>query len=58
MSVHSQYEREEDLLDRQYADGLISREEHNKLVNELWRDYRDEAQEAAQEAARQELENW
>ena len=58
MSAQSQYEREEELLDRQYADGLLTREEHTKAVNELWRDYRDAAHEAAEEAGRRELENW
>lgn len=54
----NQYEREEELLDQQYADGRITREEHTKLVNELWRDYRAAAHEAAQQAYERELDNW
>lgn len=56
--MQSQYEREEELLDRQYARGEMTSEEHTKAVNELWRDYRDAAREAAIEAAERELDNW
>jgi polyhydroxyalkanoate synthesis regulator phasin len=58
MSIQRQYEREEELIDQQYTDGLITREEHTRLVNELWRDYREAAQEAAREAYERELDNW
>jgi polyhydroxyalkanoate synthesis regulator phasin len=58
MSALRQYEREEELLDEQYANGQITREEHTRAVNELWRDYRDAAQEAAREAYERELGNW
>jgi polyhydroxyalkanoate synthesis regulator phasin len=58
MSIQRQYEREEELIDQQYTDGLITREEHARLVNELWRDYREAAQEAAREAYERELDNW
>jgi len=54
----NQFEREEDYLVEQVNSGLISREEFNKQMRELQRDYRAAAQEAAQDAYDREMERW
>lgn len=58
MSIQSQIEREENQLQRDYDAGLISREQLNKGMRELQREYRDAAHEAAQDAHDQELQRW
>ena len=58
MSIESQYEREERDIQEQHACGEISAEVCNRLIQELWRDYRAAAQEAAQEAYEEEIERW
>ena len=47
----TQYEREEEQLERDLADGLISLAEFNKQVRDMQRDMRDEARSCAEEAA-------
>ena len=47
----TQYEREEEQLERDLREGNISREEYNKQVLEMERSYRDEMRGLAEEAA-------
>lgn len=58
----SQIEREEEDLYRQFDEGWIDREELNRLIRELHRDYAEaamgRAEEAAEEAYLNELERW
>ena len=58
MSMSSQFEREEDLLCEQYNSGLISQSEYNNEMRELNRDYRAQAQMAAEEAYENEMQRW
>ena len=58
MSAQSQFEREEDAICQQYNDGLLTQKEYNDALKELYRDYRDAAQEAALDAYERELGNW
>ncbi len=52
------WEREEEQAQRDCEEGLISREECSKIVADIWRDYREAAQEAASEAYERELDRW
>lgn len=52
------FERVAQELDEQYEHGEISGEEHTKYMNELGREYREAAREAAEEAYWNELGNW
>lgn len=58
----TQFDREMEALDRDYAEGRLTRAEHNKAVRELERDYAADARGAAEDAARdayeQELGRW
>jgi hypothetical protein len=56
--MNSQFEREEDLLCEQYNSGLISQAEYNNEMRELNRDYRAQAQMAAEEAYENEMQRW
>ena len=47
----NQYEREEEQLERDLAEGRISSAEYSRQLREMQRDYRDEARGAADEAA-------
>ena len=58
MTMESQYEREENAIIASEQRGEISHEEGMKQIRELWRDYREAAQEAASEAYFREMENW
>jgi len=58
MSMQSQYEREEELLYEQYDRGDISGAELQRELNDLARDYRAAAREAALDAYEQEWERW
>ena len=51
-------EREEQLLEDEYNAGEISQKEFNRLIKELHNDYREQAEEAAQNAYDDEMENW
>jgi predicted nucleic acid-binding Zn-ribbon protein len=53
-----QLEREEEALEDAYNNGEITVKEYNKQVQELQRDYRAAAQEAAQEAYENEMGRW
>lgn len=46
-----QFEAEMDALDRDYAEGRLTRAEHNKAVRDLERAYAEEARGAAEDAA-------
>lgn len=54
----NQWEREEEQLERDLADGLISQKEYQQQLRELQRDYRGAAEEAADRAYRDEMERW
>lgn len=58
MSAQSNYEREEESIQRRYANGEITNAEMWAELRELQRDYRDSAREAAQGAYERELDNW
>lgn len=58
MPNQTQYDREEDQLDRDLAAGLITPAQHREQMRELQRDYRGAAEEAAQNAYERELGNW
>lgn len=51
MSIESWLEQEEQQLENEFQDGLISRSEFNKQMKELQRDARDAAIQEAEEAA-------
>jgi hypothetical protein len=53
-----QFEREEEALEEAYNNGEITAKEYNKQMQELQRDYRAAAQEAAQEAYDNEMGRW
>lgn len=44
-------EREEEILEREFEDGALSRAEYNKALRELHRDARAEVEEEAERAA-------
>lgn len=58
MSIESLYEKEERLLEEQYERGEITTKEFTTALNELRRDHQAAAQEAAEQAYRDELERW
>lgn len=58
MGPTTQIEREEEALCEDYNNGLISLSEYNKAVNNLHRDYRDQAADSAREAYERELDRW
>ena len=51
-------EREEEAIEEAYANGEITVKEYNKQMQALVRDYRDAAQEVAQEAYDNEINRW
>ncbi len=53
-----QLEREEEALEEAYNNGEITAKEYNKQMQELQRDYRAAAQEAAEEAYENEMGRW
>lgn len=55
MSIESQLEKEEELLEEELNNGDISMEDFNKVLNELHIDARAEALERAEAAYREEL---
>ena len=56
--MSSQLEREEEAIEQEYADGLISNKERNKSVRELYADYRASAEQAAEEAYNEVMDRW
>lgn len=53
-----QFEREEDFLEQQLNNGEITLTEFNREMRELQRDYRAAAEEAAEQAYRDEMGRW
>jgi len=47
----NQYQREEEQLERDYREVLISQAEYNKQLGDMQRDYRQEMRYMAEEAA-------
>lgn len=47
----TQYEREEQQLERDLQDGLLSQSEYNRQLQVMQRDYRDEMRGLAEDAA-------
>ena len=58
MSTQSQFDREEDDIQRRYAAGEITLAEYNEEMRVLQQDYRGAAEEAAREAYERERANW
>lgn len=58
MSWQSQYDREHDELVELVNSGQITREQFDKEFRELNRSYRESAEESAQAAYENELNNW
>ena len=56
--VQRQCERDEQDADDQLERGEITPKEHRDLVREIWRDYNAAADEAAQDAYRNERDQW
>lgn len=54
----TQYEREEDQIERDYEMGFIGIKERNERIRDLERSYREDAECAAHEAYEREMENW
>jgi hypothetical protein len=54
----SQFDREEEALDRAYQNGDITLKQYQDEMRELQRDYRGAAQEAAERAYEDELDRW
>lgn len=54
----NQYEREEDRLDRDLREGLITREEFRQQLRELQREQRGAAEEAAERAYNDAMGRW
>jgi hypothetical protein len=52
------YDKAEKQLEDDYAAGILSAEEYNEQMRDLQREYRDAADDAAQNAYDREMENW
>ncbi len=58
MSAQSQFDREEEDIQRRYANGEITNAQMWEEVRELQRDYKAAADEASMEAYNRERDNW
>ncbi len=58
MTMHDEFEREEDALCTEYNEGRITLAEYNKQMRDLQSEYRAQAQEAAQGAYDDEMGKW
>lgn len=56
--VQNQFDRDEIQLDEELASGLISQEQFNRAMRQLRREYREAAEDAAEEAYRNEYSGW
>lgn len=56
--MNTQFEREEDQLVQDLNAGRITRDEFNKQMRELMRDYQASANEAAERAYDEEMARW
>jgi hypothetical protein len=54
----NQWEREEEQIEKDYADGLITNKEYREMMSELQRSWRAAAEDAAQDAYEREMCNW
>jgi len=54
----NQFEREEDAIMEQINNGELTQKEGQRQLNELYRDYRGAAEEAAQHAYDDEMSRW
>jgi hypothetical protein len=52
------FEREIEAMDNDLASGAITMQEYTRNIRELERDYRDCAQDSAQEAYEREMDRW
>ena len=52
------FEREEELIEREFDEGKITLKERNRQLNELRRDYQAEAERSAQDAYESEMARW
>ncbi len=53
-----QFDREVEILEQQRDDGTLSREEAERAMRDLQRDYSEDAREAAQDAYDREIDQW
>ncbi len=58
MGPSSQFDREEEQIERDLADGLIDSAEYNRSMRELRAAYRTACDEACMDAFERERENW
>jgi len=58
MSIDSQFEREEQSIEDDLSNGIISDQEYNDQMRELQRDYCAAAEDSAQQAYDNEMNNW
>lgn len=58
MSIESQFKKEEQSIEDDLANGVISDQEYNDQMRELQRDYCAAAEESAQRAYDDEMINW
>jgi hypothetical protein len=58
MSAQSQFDREEQDIEKRYADGQLTLAEYNAEMRELQLSYQQAAEEAIRDAADRERENW
>ena len=58
MNRETQIERDERQLEDDFANGTISIEQYHKAMNAMRREFREEAEEAAQAAFDQEMNEW
>ena len=56
--MNKAFEREVELLENDLESGAISTKEFNQEMRELERDYRDAAQESAEQAFQDEFNRW
>lgn len=54
----NQFDREEQFLEDQLMNGEITQEEFNREIKELYREYREAAEDSASSAYDRELESW
>ena len=52
------FDKQVDILDDELANGMITTQEYNEQVRELERDYREMADQAAQDAYEDERSRW
>lgn len=58
MSYRTQFDREEETIEREFEEGTITEKEYREAMSDIRRGYREAAREAAQEAYDRELDRW